>query len=95
MVAVRIPAIAHRELADIAAQIQHVKPDRMFGSGGGTLGFFDLDVASDRIEHGHLSLLDRCDGIVHGERSLFVQKLGMIRSALNGQIDSFNYQRPL
>src|SRR5271166_3325992 len=57
------------------------KPNRMFGSGGCALGFFDLEVASNSIEHGHLSLLDRCDGIVDGERSLVVQHLGIIRSA--------------
>ena len=33
------------------------KPNRMFGSGGCALGFFDFDVANDSIEHGHLSLL--------------------------------------
>src|SRR5208337_4548860 len=62
------------------------KPNRMFGSGGCAFGFFDLEVASDSIEHGHLSLLDRCDGIVDGERSVFVQQLGIIRSAFNAQI---------
>ena len=58
------------------------KPDRMFGSGGCALGFFDLEVASDSIEHGHLSLLDRCDGIVDGERSVFVQQLGRLEARL-------------
>ena len=62
------------------------KPNRMFGSDGCALGVFDLDVASDSIEHGHLSLLDRCGGIVDGERSVFVQHLGIICSAFNGQI---------
>jgi len=62
------------------------KPNRMFGSDGCALGVFDLEVASDSIEHGHLSLLDRCGGIVDGERSVFVQHLGIIRSAFNGQI---------
>ena len=62
------------------------KPNRMFGSGGCALGFFDLEVASDSIEHGHLSLLDRCDGIVDGERSVFVQQVGIICSAFNAQI---------
>ena len=62
------------------------KPNRMCGSGGCALGFFDLEVASDSIEHGHLSLLDRCDGIVDGERSVFVQQVGIISSALNAQI---------
>ncbi len=47
----------------------------MFGSGGCALGFFDLEVAGNSIEHGHFSLLDRCDGIVDGERSVFVQQL--------------------
>ena len=42
------------------------KPNRMFGSGGCALGLFDLQVASDSIEHGHLSLLDRCNSIVDG-----------------------------
>jgi hypothetical protein len=61
------------------------KPNRTFGSGS-ALGLFDLDVASDGIEHGHLSLLDRCDGIVDGQRSVFVQQLGIIRCAFNAQI---------
>ena len=59
------------------------KPNRMFGSGGCALGLFDLQVASDSIEHGHLSLLDRCNSIVDGERSVFVQQLGIIRRAFN------------
>jgi hypothetical protein len=54
----------------------------MFGSAG-ALGFFDLQVASDSIEHGHLGLLDRCNSIVDGERSFFVQQLSIIRSAFN------------
>jgi hypothetical protein len=62
------------------------KPNRMFGSDGCALGVFDLEAASDSIEHGHLSLLDRCDGIVDGERSVFVQQLGIIRSAFNARI---------
>ena len=62
------------------------KPNRMFGSDGCALGVFDLEVASDSIEHGHLSLLDRCAGIVDGERSVFVQQLGIIRSVFNAQI---------
>jgi hypothetical protein len=60
--------------------------NRMFGSGGSALGFFNREAASDSVEHGHLSLLDRCDGIVDGERRLFVQQLGVIRSAFNSQI---------
>ena len=60
--------------------------NRMFGSGGGALGFFNREAASDSVEHGHLSLLDRCDRIVDGERRLFVQQLGIIRSAFNSQI---------
>jgi hypothetical protein len=60
--------------------------NRMFGSGGGALGFFNREAASYSVEHGHLSLLDRCDGIVDGERRLFVQQLGIIRSAFNSQI---------
>ena len=39
------------------------------------LGFFDLEMAGNGIEYGQLRLLDRCDGIVNGKRSLFVQKL--------------------
>ncbi len=62
------------------------KPNRMFGSGGCALGFLDFDATSDSNEHGHLSLLNRCDGIVDGERSVFVQQLGIIRSAFNAQI---------
>jgi hypothetical protein len=62
------------------------KPNRMFGSEGCALGVFDLEVASNSIEHGHLSLLDRCGGIVDGERSVFVQQLGIIRSVFNVQI---------
>ena len=62
------------------------KPSRIFGSGGCALGFFDLKVASDSIEHGHFSLLDRCVGIVDGERGVFVQQLGIIRSAFNAEI---------
>ena len=58
----------------------------MFGSGDCALGFFDLKVASNSIEHSDLSLLDRCDGIVDGERSIFVQQLGIIRSAFNAQV---------
>ena len=50
------------------------------------LGFFDLEVAGNGIEYGQLSLLDRCDGIVDGERSLFVQQLGLILSEFNVQI---------
>ncbi len=50
------------------------------------LGFFDLEVAGNGIEYGQLSLLDRCDGIVNGKRSLFVQKLGLILSEFNVQI---------
>jgi hypothetical protein len=57
----------------------------MFGSAG-AFGFFDLQVASDSIEHGHLSLLDRCNSIVDGERSVFVQQLSIIRSAFNAKI---------
>ena len=53
-------------------------PNRMFGSSGCALGFFGLDVANDSIQHGHLSLLDRCVGIIDGQRSVFVQELGMI-----------------
>ena len=60
------------------------KPNRIFGSGGCTLG--DLEVASDSIEHSDLSLLDRRDGIVDGKRSLFIQRLGIIRSTFNAQI---------
>jgi hypothetical protein len=62
------------------------KPNRIFGSGACALGFFDLKVASDSIEHGHFSLLDRCDGVVDGERGVFVQQLGIIRGAFNVQI---------
>ena len=62
------------------------KPTQTFGSSGCALGFFDLDVASDSIEHGELSLLDGCDGIVDGESSVFVQHLGIIRSEFNVQI---------
>ena len=62
------------------------KPNRMFASGSCALGFFDLDVASDGVEHGHPSLLDGCDSIVDGERSVFVQQLGIIRSAFYVQI---------
>jgi len=62
------------------------KPDRMFGSSGCALGLFDFEVAGDSIEHGQLSLLDRCDGIVDGESSVFVQHLGVIRSKFNAQI---------
>ena len=62
------------------------KPYQMSGSGGCALGFFDLEAASDSVEHGHLSLLDRCDGIIDGERRFFVQQLGVIRSAFNAQI---------
>jgi len=50
------------------------------------LGFFDLEAAGDSIEHGHFSLFDRCNGIVDGERSVFVQQLGMIGSELNAKI---------
>jgi hypothetical protein len=62
------------------------KPNRMFGSDGCAPGFFDREVASDSIEHGNLSLLDRCGGIVDGERSVFVQQLGIISGAFNAQI---------
>jgi len=62
------------------------KANRMFGSGGCALGFFDLDVASDGIEYGHLRPRDRCDGIVDGEGSVFAQLLGIIRSAFNACI---------
>jgi hypothetical protein len=62
------------------------KPDRMLGSDGSALGVFDVEVASDSIEHGNLSLFDSCGGIVDGERSVLVQKLGIIRSAFDAQI---------
>ena len=58
----------------------------MFGLGSCALGFFSREAASDSVEHGHLSLLDRCDCIVDGERRLFVQQLGIIRGAFNSQI---------
>ncbi len=37
----------------------------------------NLEAAGDSVEYGHVSLLDRCDGIVDGERSVFIQQLGI------------------
>jgi hypothetical protein len=62
-----------------------VSPNRTFGSSGCALGFFGREVASNSIEHGHFSLVDRCDRVVDGERSVFVQQLGIFHSALNVQ----------
>jgi hypothetical protein len=60
--------------------------NRVFGSGSCALGFFDREAASDSVEHSHLSLLDRCNGIVDGERRLFVQQLRIVPGAFNSQI---------
>jgi hypothetical protein len=61
---------AQREAALPAVSL---KPHRMLGSGSRALSFFGLDVANDSIEHGHLSLLDRCVGIIDGQRGVLVQ----------------------
>ena len=50
------------------------------------LGFFDLEVAGNGIEYGQLSLLDRCDGIVNGKRSLSSKTWITILSEFNVQI---------
>ena len=75
-----------REKREAALPAVSPRTNRMFGSGSCALGFFNRETASDSVEHGHLSLLDRCDCIVDGERRLFVQQLGIIRSAFNSQI---------
>ena len=62
------------------------KINRALGLGGSALGFFNFDVASDSIEHSHLSLLDRSDGVVDRVRSVFVQQLGVVRSAFNARV---------
>ena len=73
---------AAREKKDRLAAVSP-KPNRIFGSDGCALGVFDLEVASDSIEHGHLSLLDRCGGIVDGERSVFIQRFSIVLSTFN------------
>ena len=64
------------------------RPDRMFGSGGGALGFFDLDMASDSVKHSHLGLLNRCElrGLFDGVGGGFVQLLDIVRSTLDVQV---------
>ena len=44
-----------------------LRTNRMFDLGSCALGFFSREAASDSVEHGDLSLLNRCDCIVDGE----------------------------
>ena len=80
--ATRSVCTATRSVQKERPPFQAVSPrtNRMFvqASRGCALSFFNREAASDSVEHGHLSLLDRCYRIVDGERRLFVQQLGII-----------------